>query len=219
MAPVLGYWNLRGLAQPIRLFLEYLGEDYEERLYGRDDIEKWQKEKFTLGLELPNLPYYIDGDVKISQSLAIIRYIADKNKLLGNDPNERAKISMLEGAALDIRTGVARIAYRNDFQQLKVEFLEKLPSVLRMWSDYLKDKQYLMGSSVTHPDFILYEAFSVLKYLDPHCLDAYPNLSAFQQRIESLPRIKAYMCSDKFIKWPLHGWMATFGGGDSPPSV
>ncbi|TPP67459.1 GST 26 [Fasciola gigantica] len=55
MPAKLGYWKLRGLAQPVRLLLEYLGEEYEEHLYGRDDREKWMSEKFNLGLDLPNV--------------------------------------------------------------------------------------------------------------------------------------------------------------------
>jgi glutathione S-transferase len=35
-------------------------------------------EKFTLGLDFPNLPYIIDAekDVKLTQSMAIMRYVA-----------------------------------------------------------------------------------------------------------------------------------------------
>ena len=31
--PVLGYWNIRGLAQPIRFMLAFLAIDYEDRTY------------------------------------------------------------------------------------------------------------------------------------------------------------------------------------------
>lgn len=82
------------LVQPTRLLLEYVGEVYEERLYDRNDGDVWRNEKFNLGLEFPNvkqlfcydslliqLPYYIDGDVKLTQSMAILRYIADKHNM------------------------------------------------------------------------------------------------------------------------------------------
>ena len=56
------------------------------------DHNEWLKEKYSLGLKFPNvshtifskiviflqLPYYIDGDVKLTQSSAILYYIADK---------------------------------------------------------------------------------------------------------------------------------------------
>ncbi|CAH8437025.1 unnamed protein product [Heterobilharzia americana] len=217
MAPKLGYWKIRGLVQPIRLLLEYLGDEYEERLYGRDEGDEWQKDKFSLGLDFPNLPYFIDGDVKITQSMAILRYVSDKHNMLGNCPKERAQISMLEGAILDIRYGVSRIAYNKEYENLKVDFLNKLPGMLKMFSDFLSSRTYLNGNSITHLDFMLYDALDVVLYMDKNCLNNFPKLVEFKQRIENLPRIKAYMKSDRFIEWPLQGWSAVFGGGDAPP--
>jgi len=76
MAPILGYWKLRGLAQHIRLMLEYLGEEYEDKTYTNGpapdyfDKSDWKPVKFTLGLDFPNIPYYIDGDLKITHNVA-----------------------------------------------------------------------------------------------------------------------------------------------------
>uniref|UniRef100_A0A8C2M9K0 glutathione transferase n=1 Tax=Cricetulus griseus TaxID=10029 RepID=A0A8C2M9K0_CRIGR len=42
---------------------------------------QWLNEKFKLGLDFPNLPYLIDGSHKITQSNAILRYIARKHNL------------------------------------------------------------------------------------------------------------------------------------------
>lgn len=86
MAPVLGYWDTRGLAQPIRNLLVYKGIDFVDKRYKFGpppgyDHEEWLKEKFTLGLRFPNLPYYIDEDVKLTQSLAILRYLGRKHGL------------------------------------------------------------------------------------------------------------------------------------------
>ncbi|KAJ8301669.1 hypothetical protein KUTeg_020656 [Tegillarca granosa] len=81
------YFGHMTLAQPIRLLLNYVGEDFEDVRhmclvtapeYSRDS---WFKVKFTLGLPIPNLPYYIDGDIKITQTNAILRYIARKHNL------------------------------------------------------------------------------------------------------------------------------------------
>uniref|UniRef100_A0A8C5L044 glutathione transferase n=1 Tax=Jaculus jaculus TaxID=51337 RepID=A0A8C5L044_JACJA len=45
------------------------------------DRSQWLNEKFKLGLDFPNLPYLIDGTHKITQSNAILRYIARKHNL------------------------------------------------------------------------------------------------------------------------------------------
>jgi len=39
--------------------------------------------KHSLGLDFPNLPYYIDGEVKLTQTNAILRHISRKHGLDG----------------------------------------------------------------------------------------------------------------------------------------
>nr|CDS35256.2 glutathione S transferase Mu 1 [Hymenolepis microstoma] len=87
MVPILGYWDLRGFTEQIRLLLRYIGVEFKEKLYhpgeGPDNLLKeWLDEKFKLGLEFPNLPYYIDGDFKLTQSAAILEYIADTHNMI-----------------------------------------------------------------------------------------------------------------------------------------
>ena len=56
----------------------------------------WFKEKkHNLGLDFPNLPYMLDGDVKLTQTLAIMRYLGRK---FGLSPSEAdmAKGDLLE---------------------------------------------------------------------------------------------------------------------------
>src|SRR5256885_1386014 len=74
--PILGYWDIRAFAQPMRYMLKYAGVDFVDKRYqfgeGKtlaemESIRKhWMPVKFTLGLDFPNLPYYIDGDIKVS---------------------------------------------------------------------------------------------------------------------------------------------------------
>jgi glutathione S-transferase len=66
----LGYYDLRGLAQPIRFLLAYLGVKYTDKHYSTK--EEWlEKDKQGLGLEFSNLPYYIDENIKLTESSAI----------------------------------------------------------------------------------------------------------------------------------------------------
>ncbi|KAF7255499.1 hypothetical protein EG68_07847 [Paragonimus skrjabini miyazakii] len=180
MAPVLGYWKLRGRAQCIRLFLEYLQQPYDERLYDKCDMQKWFEGKHSMGFEFPNLPYYIDGDFKLTETVAILRYIADQHGTLGSNAKERAVISMLESAAVEMRANAAKVAYSKQPEEEKELVLKNLPRILGYWSNFLSNKEFLMGS-------------------------------------KQLPQISAYMKSSRFIKWPLHSWLASFGGGDVPP--
>ncbi len=76
--PRLGYWSLRGRAQPIRLLLSYTKTDFEDFQYSGP--EKWfgPSDKNGLGLDFPNLPYLIHGDVKLTETNAILKYVAKK---------------------------------------------------------------------------------------------------------------------------------------------
>ena len=40
--------------------------------------DSWFSVKHNLGLEFPNLPYFIDGDFSMAETLPIMRYIASK---------------------------------------------------------------------------------------------------------------------------------------------
>ena len=73
--------------------LHYLNVEYNEKLYVLGDApdfnpQEWATVKFTLGMEFPNLPYYVDGDYKLSETVAIMKYIAAKHddKLRGRTP-------------------------------------------------------------------------------------------------------------------------------------
>ena len=67
--PELGYWAIRGLAQPIRLLLAYTGTKFVDTKYKvtgtapNFDKSAWFSIKFSLGLDFPNLPYFKDDQV------------------------------------------------------------------------------------------------------------------------------------------------------------
>jgi glutathione S-transferase len=219
MAPVFGYWKIRGLAQPIRLLLAYTGTEYENKLYEAGppptyDRSEWLSVKFNLGLDFPNLPYYIDDDVKLTQSTAIIRYIARKHNLMGTTDQEKARVDMVECQLEDFRKGFTSLCYSPDHDKLKPAYLNDLPGKLKLFSDFLGSNPYFAGSSLSYADFLVYEMLDQHKLFSPGCLDQYPNLKQFTERIEALPAIAAYMRSDKFLKKPLNGRMAKFGGDD-----
>ena len=56
-------------------------------------------------LDFPNLPYFIDGEVTITENLAICEYICAKwsPDLLGKDLEARGLVNMLAGVTADFR--------------------------------------------------------------------------------------------------------------------
>uniref|UniRef100_A0A3Q3B143 glutathione transferase n=1 Tax=Kryptolebias marmoratus TaxID=37003 RepID=A0A3Q3B143_KRYMA len=183
MAMTLGYWDIRGLAQPVRLLLEYTDTKYKEKFYScgeAPDYDKscWLDEKEKLGMVFSNLPYLVDGDRKIVQSNAIMRYIARKHNMCGETEDEKIRVDILENQAMDFRNGFVRMCYTD---------------------------------LITFVDFILYELFDQHRMFHPSCFDDFKNLKEFLDRFEALDKIAAYMKSGKFIKGPVNNKMAKWG--------
>ena len=115
--------------------LAYAGEDYEDTVYKTGATEgspdHWKTYKFTLGLPFPNLPYYIDGDVKLSQSNAILRHVGRKHNLYGKDANEASEIDMLVDTAWDICNALVKIIFA-DFVSIIFLLIRKYYHLVKM---------------------------------------------------------------------------------------
>ena len=64
---------------------------------------------------LLQLPYYIDGDTKITESSAILRYIARKHGLYGKTIEEKTKIDVATGVITDAAMGLGGLLFNPDF--------------------------------------------------------------------------------------------------------
>merc|ERR1712142_693176 len=197
----LGYWAIRGLANPIRYLLEYADDEYEETKYGAE----WFSVKFEMGLDFPNLPWLKDGDVKITQSGAIMRYLAEKHGLHGKDIKERAELEMLAAQCMDFHMAYARVVYNNDFEKLKDGLFKDQAVKMEQFETYLGEKKFFGGDQPKFADFHLYEIFKIYTILFPEYVEKFPKATAYMERFEALPKIKAYMASSKFVKSPING--------------
>ncbi|XP_007570968.1 glutathione S-transferase Mu 1-like isoform X1 [Poecilia latipinna] len=212
MTMILAYWDVRGFAGHIRLMLEYTKAKYEEKFYVVGDApgfdkSGWFNEKFKLGLDFPNLPYLIDGNNKVTQSMAILRYLARKNNLCGDTEEQKIRIDMLEQQCLDLRASFVRMCYV-DLEGLKPDYLKALPEALKLFSDFLGQRKWFAGDKLTYADFIMYEMLDMQRMFHPPCLDNFKNLKAFLDRFEALDGVSAYLKSDKYIKEPINNRMA-----------
>jgi len=213
---ILAYWDIRGLAQPIRLLLEYTQMPWEDKLYvcgPAPTFEKtcWFGEKETLDLDFPNLPYFIDGDVRLSQSDAILHYIARKHDLAGKTEEERIRIDLVYAELCDMRGSFVSTCYSKDFESLKPTFLQNVAVRLNRLSKFLGERPYFAGENLTYVDFVAYEYLDQLKMLEPTILSNFKNLDEFTKGIEKLELIDKYMKSDRFIRSRLNNRMASFG--------
>ncbi|XP_018495947.1 glutathione S-transferase Mu 1 [Galendromus occidentalis] len=216
-----GYWNIRGLGQSIRHVLNYCEVQYDERTYDfgekNDTRENWLKEKFTLGLDFPNLPYLKMGEVKLTQSLAILRYLARRGGLFPQTEEGQQRVDVIEQQTNDIIWDCVRLCYgesysdkekeeyMKQFQELRCEQLEK----------FLGDRNYIAGEQLTYVDFLLWETLDQHRTLWPEYEKMYskhPKLESYLKRIEGLPKVAKFLESEKCIKWPVWSERSLYGG-------
>ncbi|XP_075469709.1 glutathione S-transferase Mu 1-like isoform X2 [Ascaphus truei] len=174
------------------------------------DKSQWLDVKETLGLDFPNMPYLLDGDVKLSQSNAILRYIARKHGLCGELEEEQIRVDLVESHTIDFRMSLLALAYNPLFETLKGPFLEKLPVILTRFSRFLGSRAWFAGEKITFADFLMYDVLDQHRMLEPKCLQSFKNLKDFLTRFEALPPVAAYMKSPRFMKTPIYNRMAAW---------
>ena len=104
---ILGYWEIGGVAAPIRMLLHYLKVDYENVFYSPTNDWYAKKKEFYQDPNrvLPNLPHLIDGDYFLTEAFAIPYYICSKYNrldLFGETPQEQGRVRQIESVIQDI---------------------------------------------------------------------------------------------------------------------
>merc|ERR1712178_186322 len=71
---------------------------------------------------------------------------------------------------------------------------------IKLSTDYLGDKDYLIGDYITLVDFIYLEIIEFCSWLWEDIYDTYPKLKAYYQRMVSIPQIESVLNSDTIPK-------------------
>ena len=96
------------------MLLHYTDTKYDDTVYHTGQPE-WgaSKENNAWDLDFPNLPYYVDGDVKLTQSNAILRHLGRQHGLYGLDNNHASEIDMLLDTGRDIKMGLTSVVMKS----------------------------------------------------------------------------------------------------------
>jgi glutathione S-transferase len=147
------------------------------------------------------LPIYIDGDVTLSQSMAIVRYIARKNKLDGGDDLKVFGISeMLTEEYNDIVAGLGKAKYSAESEveaEHKKFYSEGLPTQYAYLEKLCPEEGFFTGASVVLGDLaILTGIYSTIRCNEEHgnaALAASPKLAAWYKRLTGEEKVAAYL--------------------------
>jgi len=213
----LGYWKIRGLAQPARLILAYGGQsNFEDVTYELGP--QWFDVKFKMGLDFPNLPYLIDhtNKVRLTESHAIYRYLARELKIGSSDSQGRAYEEMIGDTFKDLFGQWTQLCYSKDFESLKDGFIKKLPDLLGPLESWLKGadtdapRKWLGGKNLCYADFILFEFIDQTSKLCGHVYEKFPELTRFYKAFKALEPLQDFFKTDCCCRYTLNGASALF---------
>lgn len=142
------------------------------------------------------LPALVDGDLMLTESIAICLYLAEKYPEKGLIPAglaQRAELyRWLLFAATELEQPLWRIARHTNVypeeKRLSAEVAlarEDFKPMAAVLEEHLKGRQFVMGKSVTVADFAL--AYTLDWANEIHLLDGFPQTKAYMERMYARP--------------------------------
>ncbi|XP_055964971.1 glutathione S-transferase A4-like isoform X2 [Sorex fumeus] len=194
--PKLYYFEGRGRMESIRWLLAAAGVEFEEEfLETRQQYEKLLKDGSLLFGQVPMVE--MDG-MMLTQTRAILSYLAAKYNLYGKDLKERVRIDMYTDGTLDLMFMIAVAAFKPPEE--KKESLAQVVNKAKtryfpVFEKILKDhgEDFLVGNKFSWADVQLFEAILMLEELDAAVLSDFPLLQKFKTRVSNMPNIKKFL--------------------------
>lgn len=156
-------------------------------------------------LPFDQLPLLEIDDLRISQTTALLRYLARRGDLYGDDTIDALWCDMISGVAADL----AEPAILAAFQESRDNALKGLRQRVDKFCPRLEARieqnggRFIAAQRLSFADIVLGEALSSHLELDPTSLDRFPLLSRLQQAVIRLPGIAKYLNST--LRWPIAG--------------
>ncbi len=142
------------------------------------------------------IPALVDGDQVITESVAIVLYLADKypeKKLVPADPEQRAQLNRwLLFTATELEQPLWRIArHTNLYPESKrlpgdvALAREEFTAMAGVLEEHMQGRQFVTGSTVTVADFVL--AYTLDWANEVRLLEGFPPLQAYMERMYARP--------------------------------
>jgi glutathione S-transferase len=222
--PTLVYWNILGLVQASRLALVCAKVDfYDVRMDPGEDrvpptqMKVWagSKPRVQEVMPFPNLPYYLDDQVQLSQSNTILRYLGHKHNLMGSAPH---RTDMALDQLSDVEGQFASRCYFQGPDAVLEWYRTQVPHILSQFVQLLGNQDFIGGSSPSVADCKFYAFLHKLNVAqdqlgNDETAGIMPSsLKEYMRRFESVPAMQEYMASSNYLKGPLNNVIAKFLG-------
>jgi len=180
----------------VRWTLQELGADFEavrvNMLAGEHKSPEYLKVN-----PAGKLPALVDGDAVLTESIAIVLYLAEKypdKHLIPADPVERAELyRWLLFATTELEQPLWRISRHSNLYpenrripadiELAGDDFKPMAAVLE---EHMKGRQFVVGDSVTVADFVM--AYTLDWASEAGLLAGFPGLNAYMERMYARPR-------------------------------
>lgn len=191
----------------VRWTLQELGVDFEAETVDIGKGENHDPEFLAIN-PAGKVPALVDGDRVLTESVAIVVYLADKfpeKKLLPVDPGERAEAHRwLMFTVTELEQPLWRIAHHQnlyppekripaEIELAKGDFIAMAPVL----ETHMKGREFVVGEHVSVADFVL--AYTLDWANEVGLLKSFPVLESYMERMlarpKAPPRIKSALAS------------------------
>lgn len=206
-----GYWNIRGLAAPLRMMFHYAQTPFNDVQYSEQN--PWfgnAKKRISALNPMANLPYVIDGDTCICQSIAVYVYVAEKLGLYKGirDLELLAEIHDLRNAHIAIvYPFVKAVRDRKEYEAAAIDLCtQTVPKAYSKLEGILAkngDTKYALGDTPCAADFHIWEMLDQHEMLAKNHdqtspLARFPKLSVYYDAFRAEPTLAAYFTSPDY---------------------
>lgn len=198
------YFDLKAMGEVTRLVLAASGQKFEDIRYGYYNQDEWLKHKHEMPFEQMPMLEVTESDgtqLKIAQSGAICRFLANRYNMAGSNETERVLCDMIGEQMRDMHQIVYKIYSKPSGPEKEAELAEAMgvhiPHTLKLVQNILdanKSKSgFLVGNSLTYADLYVIYFHEWLHTWKDEVLTKLPSLKAHDVKIRNCPGVKEHL--------------------------
>jgi glutathione S-transferase len=208
----LSYFNLEGLAEPIRLMFKVANVEFEDH---RFSFEEWPALKATFPTGTVPVLVNPKDDMVMTQSNCILRYFGAQQGMYPSDAKAAYLVDEVIEMVGDLSKAMSYSVYvgmRPDalghfgleaeaksgiVKQMRENLCKVLPDMLANLDKAVVQTGFLATGKVTIADLLVYCRLRGLKrglfdHIPTDMVDSHANLVALYAKVEALPAVKAH---------------------------
>eukprot|EP00930_Biecheleria_cincta_P073661 TRINITY_DN6093_c0_g1_i1.p1 TRINITY_DN6093_c0_g1~~TRINITY_DN6093_c0_g1_i1.p1 ORF type:complete len:281 (+),score=57.35 TRINITY_DN6093_c0_g1_i1:51-893(+) len=200
----LTYFAGYGLAEQTRWLLAAAGISWQQvALQTHEEFLALRQQGKLLFGQLPLLE--IDG-LRLVQSQAMLRYVAQRGNLWGSNPGESATVDMTAEGIKDARGVVVSFRFTPDQASLAAEVPSRIVKQMRALEAAVQRRADaslgFLPSGLSAADVLLAELVEELLNIRADAMTPYPNCAALHKQVVGLPNIQAYLKGPQRFPFP-----------------